>query len=101
MPTVWDETRGLDGDPDAFAVVARRSGDVWYVVGITNGDPRTYQLNTSFLGGGTWKMETFSDDWQRNYEPSSYRHGTISVRSGESIAFRMMSGGGFAARFTK
>lgn len=100
-PTTWDEVRGLDGDPDAYAVVARRKGNVWYVAGITNGDPRSYQLNTSFLGGGTWKMESFSDDWQRNYEPSSYRHGTISVRSGESIAFRMMPGGGFVARFAR
>ena len=101
IPTTWDETRGLGGDPDSFAVVARRKGGVWYVAGITNGDQRTYQLDTSFLGGGTWKMESFSDDWQRNYEPSSYRHGTISVRSGENIAFRMMPGGGFIARFSK
>ena len=101
VPTIWDETIGLDGTPDAFVVVARRKGGVWYVAGITNGESRTYQLDTSFLGGGTWKMESFSDDWQRTYEPSSYRHGTISVRSGESIAFRMMAGGGFIARFTK
>ena len=46
-------------------------------------------------------LESFSDDWQRNYEPSSYKHGTISVRSGENIAFRMMPGGGFIARFSK
>jgi len=101
VPVVWDETRGLDGNPDAFVVIARRRGGVWYVAGITNGEGRTYQLNTSFLGGGTWKMESFSDDWQRNYEPSSYKHGTISVRSGENIAFRMMPGGGFIARFSK
>ena len=101
VPVVWDETRGLDGAPDSFVVVARRRGGVWYVAGITNGEGRTYQLNTSFLGSGAWKMESFSDDWQRNYEPSSYKHGTISVRSGENIAFRMMPGGGFIARFSK
>ncbi len=27
LPTVWDETRLLDGDPDTHAVVARRNGD--------------------------------------------------------------------------
>ena len=101
MPVTWDETRGLGGNPDSFVVIARRKGDVWYVAGITNADPRTYQLDTSFLGGGSWKMEMFRDSRQWRDNPMSYRHETISVRSGEDIAIRMASGGGFVARFTK
>ena len=31
VPTVWDETRYIAGAPARSAVIARRSGDIWYV----------------------------------------------------------------------
>ena len=34
LPTTWDETRFIDGYPGKYAVLARRSGDKWYVVGL-------------------------------------------------------------------
>jgi hypothetical protein len=37
LPTTWDETLLLEGSPDSHAVIARRSGERWYVSGI-NGE---------------------------------------------------------------
>ena len=34
LPTTWDETRFIDGYPGKYAVLARRSGDKWYIVGL-------------------------------------------------------------------
>ena len=34
LPTSWDETRFIDGYPGKYIVMARRSGDRWYVVGL-------------------------------------------------------------------
>lgn len=34
LPTQWDETRFIDGYPGKYAILARRSGDKWYVVGL-------------------------------------------------------------------
>ena len=34
VPTSWDETRFIDGYPGKYIVMARRSGDRWYVVGL-------------------------------------------------------------------
>ena len=34
VPTSWDETRFNDGYPGKYIVMARRSGDRWYVVGL-------------------------------------------------------------------
>lgn len=48
IPTVWDETRLLDGSPDSHAVIARRSGERWYVSGI-NGEA-TIRTVTLALG---------------------------------------------------
>ena len=35
VPTVWDESIALDGRIGEFAVMARRSGDRWFLGGLT------------------------------------------------------------------
>ena len=47
LPTVWDETRLLGGYPGQYVVMARRSGNMWYV-GILNG--RDEQQTISLKG---------------------------------------------------
>jgi hypothetical protein len=34
---VWDDTKLVDGFPGEYVVMARRSGDTWYVAGINAG----------------------------------------------------------------
>jgi hypothetical protein len=34
VPAIWDDVEFLDGYPGRFAVLARRSGNRWYVAGI-------------------------------------------------------------------
>lgn len=34
VPTTWDETRFIDGYPGKYVVLARRSGDKWYLAAI-------------------------------------------------------------------
>lgn len=34
VPTVWDETRYIAGEPGKYIVLARRSGSRWYVAGL-------------------------------------------------------------------
>lgn len=34
VPTTWDEVRFIDGYPGKYVVLARRTGDKWYVAGI-------------------------------------------------------------------
>jgi len=53
VPTVWDDTRFIDGYPGKYAVIARRSGDKWYVAGINATDdklPLTLQLPMAAKG---------------------------------------------------
>jgi hypothetical protein len=46
----WDETRLLAGSPDDCAVVARRSGDRWFIGGIATGPARTIHAPLERLG---------------------------------------------------
>ena len=44
IPTRWDETRFIDGYPGKYIVLARRSGDRWYVAAL-NAQKETLNLN--------------------------------------------------------
>ena len=46
LPSVWDETRFVSGYPGESAVIARRSGKMWYVAGI-NGTDEVKRVKTS------------------------------------------------------
>ena len=51
VPTTWDDIRYIDGYPGRYAVIARRSGDTWYIAGINaEKSPRKFTLDlTPFL----------------------------------------------------
>lgn len=38
MPTIWDETKFIEGYPSKYVIMARRTGDDWYVVGLNGTD---------------------------------------------------------------
>lgn len=54
IPTQWDETRFIDGYPTRYAVIARRTGNKWYVGGINGTDkPMTLTLSLPMFTGKT------------------------------------------------
>ena len=60
VPTVWDDTKVLAGEPGEFVSIARRSGDEWFVGTLTNNDARNLKITLDFL------------DKNRKYEASVY-----------------------------
>lgn len=59
LPIQWDETRFIDGFPGKLAVLARRSGNDWYVTGI-NGEAleKTLTIDLSFAGNAAGYLIT-------------------------------------------
>lgn len=51
LPTVWDNTKLLDGYPSDYVVMARKKGDVWYISGINgkSDSEMKYELDLSFI----------------------------------------------------
>lgn len=50
IPTVWDDTRFLEGEMGEYAVVARRSGGDWYLAVLNAGEKKQLSLPLEFLG---------------------------------------------------
>lgn len=61
LPSVWDETRFIDGYPGRFVIMARRCGNRWYVAGINGLDtPQDLSVPLDFIGKKQ-SVSTFDD----------------------------------------
>ena len=100
-PVTWDETVGLDGEPDKFAALARRKGDVWYLAAIAGADGRDATFDTAFLGEGRWDAEIFADGPNSDRDATDYVHLRRTVAAGEKLAVKIPSDGGYVVRFTQ
>lgn len=89
VPTTWDETVFIDGYPGKYVVLARRSGDKWYIAGNNaTGAPLTLKLSLPMLKKGT---ATLYSDNIKNREPqqSSIKY------NGKIATITMADQGGF------
>ena len=98
IPTVWDETIALDGKVGEYTVIARRSGDRWFVGGITNWDEREIEIDLSELCLKTNKGVEFRDGINANKIAEDYNKNNISIENNVYKA-KMSKGGGFVIIF--
>jgi alpha-glucosidase len=61
VPTMWDETRFIEGDIAQYIVVARRSGREWYVGAMNNEQGRTVEVPLDFLSPGSYRLHSWED----------------------------------------
>ncbi len=100
VPTTWDDTVGVVGEIGKYACIARRKGTDWWLGAVTDWDSRELCLPTTFLKGGSWKVEVFEDGADADTNAESYVRREFTVKAGETLKARLAKGGGFAARFT-
>lgn len=100
IPTVWDETRVLDGQIGEFITVARRRGRDWFVGSITNSQARELQVPLRFLESGRkYVAQIYEDD------PAGASRTKVALRrylvdSATTIRARLVPSGGQAIRLT-
>ena len=97
IPTVWDETRGLSGKVGEYIAMARRSGDTWYVGGMTDWNVRELTLDLSFLPEGDHEVVIYRDGANAYRAASDYKKETIKLPADGKLTVHMAPGGGFAA----
>ena len=95
VPTVWEQSVVLDGKIGEYVVVARRSGNTWYVGGMTNWTPRTLDINLATLGitEGTL-VDIFCDGKNADKEGSDYIRKVVTCPASGVISVDLAPGGG-------
>ncbi len=101
MPTVWDESVTLAGEVGKSIIVARRSGDRWYLAAMNGEDAAQLQAPLKFLGKGKWTASSFAD----RADGSDYMavvESTREVSAEATLPFTLApGGGGFVAILSK
>ncbi len=95
VPAAWDETRVLGGEPDAYIVVARRSGDTWFGGAITTTE-RRIDVSLGFLGTGSYEMELWHDAPESQQKPASVLLKRAQVTAKDRLEVSLVHAGGAA-----
>ena len=98
VPTVWDETKVLDGRIAEYVVVARRNGSDWYLGAMTDWTPRDLQIDLSFLPEGNFQMTSYRDGVNADRFGSDYKMVKTGVNRSAKLEVHLSPGGGWAAR---
>ncbi len=88
VPAGWDEVRFIDGYPGKYVVLARRSGERWYVAA-THADRESKDLTISLPWLKGKSLDLFYDQ-----EDGSAGKKLISVGDDGSVNFSLAPGGG-------
>lgn len=95
IPTTWDETRVLQAELGKLIVIARRSGDTWYIgaMGAQQKDGLVTKVALSFLGPGRYRAEHFVDD---EAAPTRYAMLETEVTASDDLQLTLSPFGGGA-----
>lgn len=101
VPTIWDESIALDGEPGEYIVQARRSGNDWYLGALTNTSARKITIDTSrFLKKGkTYSIEIYSDDTSMGTRTNVASTSIKKFKAGKPLGINLQNSGGVAMRF--
>ena len=99
-PTVWDESKALQGEIGEYIVQARRSGDEWFVGAMNGLQAHDIAVNTAdFLHkGNTYRVEIYNDDPALDTR-TKVSSSTQTIKAGKVIKLHMQPSGGAALRF--
>lgn len=93
VPTTWDDTRYIDGEPGKYAVIARRHGSDWYIAGVNASEkPVSLKLEADMIS---------PKDMCTLYSDSPALEGSVSEVKADKkgrLSVTMPCGGGFVVR---
>lgn len=97
LKTVFDDTRVLDGYPGKGIVMARRSGDEWFVGAMTNNEGAEQTIDLSFLDPGRkYTAEIYTDGGGKVKTATRVKCETRKVKSTDRLKFTLQPRGGAA-----
>ena len=98
IPTTWDDSRFLAGEPGQYIVLARKSGDDWWIGAMTDRHSRDIKIPVGSLISRGGRAEIWRDD---ETTPHQLAHETKRVAGNETLDVRLTSAGGLLIRLSR
>lgn len=93
-PTLWDETKVISADLGGHLLLAKRSGDLWYVGGIAS-KAHHQDLKLDFLGEGEYKLTAIQDGINAHQLAIDHKVVEQTATKDTVINIKMVDEGGF------
>lgn len=97
VPVLWDETIVPDAKVGEYVVIARRSGEKWFIGAITNDKARTIDVDLSFLPDNkNLHLTYFEDGINADRQAMDYKKGEMEVNKSTKLTLKLVRNGGWA-----
>jgi len=100
VPTTWDDTKVLYGKIGDYIVIARKSGEDWYVGGMTDWTPRDINIPLTFLDDKDYKAIIWEDSDNPYDEATRLNIKNMYLNYECTVEITMNSGGGFVMKLS-
>jgi alpha-glucosidase len=101
MPTVWDETKVIEGKIREYATIARKSGSDWFLGSLTGNSGKTVRLNLDFLDENvSYEAVIYSHD-PGSKSPTNVKIEKQEVNAGSVLEFEVAESSGLAVQFRR
>jgi alpha-glucosidase len=97
VPSTWDDTRALAAQVGEEVIIARRSGNEWWVGAMTDRHARDVKLPLSFLSAGAFQAEIYQDDLAA---PHRFKRESRAVTSADELDLSLSASGGAIIKLT-
>ena len=96
VPTTWDEVRFIDGHPGKYAIIARRSGDTWYVAGINAEQQPLKKVISLPMFAKDAQLTVYADDPKYTNDPTLVGSvKTLKQNKKQQLTITIPENGGF------
>ena len=101
VPAVWDKTIVLDSKIADYVLLARQSGNDWYLGAMTDDKARDFVVDFSFLDKGTYTADIWQDGINADRNGNDFKKISVEVTIETKLNIHLAPGGGWVARVYK
>jgi alpha-glucosidase len=101
VPATSDDLRVLSGEVGKYIVVARKSGDRWFIGAMGGNRAQEIQVTLDMLDAGSYEAVLFEDAPDADVHAEKLVKSERRLENGDLLNIRMAPGGGFTAILSK
>jgi len=101
VPVVWDDTKVISAKVSDYVLVARKSGDTWFLGAMTDWTSREMVIDFSYLDEGNYNIKIWQDGINADRNGNDFKIIKGVIKRTDKHRIKLASGGGFVAILEK